>query len=360
MSRSEIPLPAIDDVPGGRLSSRQVAIWLFCIAALVAAMVLLGGATRLTHSGLSMVEWRPLMGVLPPLGAEAWGAVFAKYQAFPEYQKINRGMSLGEFKAIFWFEYAHRLLGRVIGLAFLLPFLWFLWRRRIAPRHTLVFAGLFLLGGLQGLIGWWMVKSGLVDRPDVNHYRLAVHLTLALTIFALLLWSALENWRHGGADTVPRAAPAHLCRLAALALVLTFVQTITGALTAGLDAGLAYNSFPTMNGVWLPAELWALSPWWLNLVENTTTVQFIHRIGAALVVASVLALWYAGRNGRIAGRARHLLRLTVAAVALQFALGVFTLIYVVPVPLGVMHQAGALLLLTALVAAVHRLRRMNR
>lgn len=333
----------------GEHRERPLAIWLFCVAGLVFAMVLLGGATRLTNSGLSMVEWKPLMGVLPPLSEEAWRETFGKYKQSPEYIKINAGMSLAEFKRIFYFEYAHRILGRAIGLAFALPFLWFLLRRGIPRRRIGVLVGLFILGGLQGLVGWWMVKSGLVDRPDVSHYRLAAHLGLAVAIFAALLWVAFDMWRDHGNARSSGAWP-----VAAAVLVLVFVQILSGALVAGLDAGLVYNTFPMMGPYWLPPELGQLSPWWLNPLENPYAVQFDHRIGAFLVIIAIGWLWWSARAEAGSKRAMNFV---IQAGILQFALGVATLLLQVPVFLGVLHQAGALLLLAALVYCLFCLRR---
>lgn len=317
---------------------RAVAIWLFVMAALVFAMVLLGGATRLTESGLSMVDWRPLMGVLPPLNQAEWLAVFQDYKAYPEYQQINEGMSLEAFKRIFWFEYAHRVLGRAIGLAFALPLLVFLLRRQVPAGYGLRLAGLFLLGGLQGLVGWWMVKSGLVNEPDVSHYRLATHLGLAVAIFAALLWTALDL----------AAGRARIATgLGLWLLVALFAQILLGALVAGLNAGLVYNSFPTMNGYWIPPELGFQSPLWRDLVENPVSVQFLHRLGAVLV--AVLALAWAWRE-RAGGWRALLLALGVAG---QFLLGVVTLLQQVPLGLGLAHQGGALLLLAIAVLLMH-------
>lgn len=315
-------------------------------------MVLLGGATRLTQSGLSIVDWRPLMGIIPPLDTATWQAVFAQYRAYPEYQQINHGMSLAEFKAIFWFEYAHRLLGRVIGLAFLLPFLWFLVTRRLSPGLAWRLGAVFVLGGLQGLVGWWMVKSGLVDDPDVSQYRLAVHLGLALLLFVLVLWLAF-GVRGDGGRAVFTPHRASLGGLLVGAVVV--LQALSGALVAGLDAGRHYNTFPTMNGIWFPTELLALEPLWLNAFENTTTVQFDHRLGAVITVLAVLA--YALACLRREDPARGAGLFLLIAVAGQFALGVATLLLVVPTSLGVLHQGGALVLLTAWVLAYERMTR---
>ena len=339
--------PMVDSADGVA-SRRRLAVWLFGVALLVFAMVMLGGATRLTDSGLSIVEWKPVTGVLPPLGEAAWQAEFDKYRAFPEYQKINRGMTLAEFKRIYWYEYAHRLLGRAIGLAFLAPFLWFLARGQVPRRLVPVLAGLFVLGGLQGAVGWWMVASGLVDRPDVSHYRLTVHLGLAVVLYAALLWVALGLWRGRSAAAADRLAPA-----AGAVCGLVFVQILLGGLVAGLDAGLIYYTFPLLNGEFLPAGAFSASPWWLNPLENVALVQFDHRIGAYLLLLAVAALWWRLRAGRHAGPAL----LLVAATLLQAAIGVATVLLVVPVWLGVTHQAGALAVLTVAVTLWHRLAR---
>jgi len=325
--------------------------WLLAVGAMVAAMVLLGGATRLTHSGLSMVQWQPLMGILPPLGKGAWAEVFAMYKAYPEYQQINQGMTLGEFKRIFYFEYSHRLLGRSIGLVFAVPFIWFLATGRLERRRRLVLFGLLLAGGLQGLIGWWMVQSGLVDRPDVSQYRLAIHLGLAFIIFAGLIWVAL--------DLLSDSAGRHSAgRTGAIFLVgVVFLQVLSGALVAGLDGGLVYNSFPMMNQYWLPPELSQLRPVWTNLFENPVTVQFDHRIGAYICTILVVVLWWRLRGAGISPAARFALRLTIGALAVQLALGIATLLWAVPLPLAMLHQAGALLFFSATLLLAHRLRR---
>lgn len=335
MSRTGIPsAPAREDA-----TPRAVGYWLLAVALLVTGMIVLGGATRLTQSGLSIVEWRPLSGVLPPLNEQEWEAAFARYRQFPEYQTLNRHISLDQFKTIYWFEYAHRLLGRLIGLVFLLPWLWFLARGQLRGRLAWQLGGLFVLGALQGLAGWWMVKSGLVDRPDVSQYRLAVHLALALAILGLLLHLA---WR----VLWPRPRIANFGRGPWLLLVLVYLQALSGALVAGLDAGLHYNTFPTMNGAWLPPELWHLTPWWLNLLENPTTVQFDHRIGAYLVAIAVLACWW-----RVRPTAEHSAKLALDVVLtvmlVQVGLGIATLLLQVPVGLGVLHQAGAVALFAA-------------
>ena len=332
-------------------SSRAIAYWLLACAAMVFAMAVIGAITRLTGSGLSMVEWRPLIGALPPLSEAEWQRVFDLYRETPEYRKVNAGMGLEAFKQIFFWEWFHRLWGRSIGLVFALPFAWFWLTGRIARPLLPRLIGFLVLGGLQGLLGWFMVKSGLVDRPSVSHYRLAAHLGLAVLIYGLLVWQAWELL----VRTAPVAA-AGLRRHMLAATVLVAVTMLWGAFVAGLDAGLAYNSFPLMDGHLLPPEAWTLIPVWLNPLDNTALVQFIHRwlaIGTAVVV---LALWFRSRAGAPALRLATGLAAIIAG--LQILLGIATLLAEVPVSLGAAHQAGALVLLTALLWCVYVTRRI--
>ena len=322
--------------------------WLFALAGLVFAMVVLGGVTRLSQAGLSMVAWRPLAGALPPLDEETWRALFAQYRQFPEYREVHRGMTLEGFKGIFWLEYAHRLLGRALAVAFLLPFLWFLLRRRLSCALAVRLLAIAALGGLQGLLGWYMVESGLVDRPDVSPYRLAAHLGLAVLIYAALLWTAL------GLLLRPAAAPAeaaHGLRTwrgpLALALGLVFATLLSGAFVAGNDAGLAYNTFPDMAGALVPPDLFPLEPRWRNFFEHVPLVQLDHRLLAMLTAAVVALLWLAGFRTPLPRPVRRALHALAAAVACQFALGVATLLAFVPVPLAAAHQAGAMAAFTA-------------
>ncbi|MBM3510282.1 MAG: heme A synthase [Alphaproteobacteria bacterium] len=337
---------------------RRIATWLLGCAGLVFVMVVLGGLTRLTHSGLSIVEWKLVSGILPPLSEAAWQASFEAYQRFPEYRQLNRGMTLADYKDIYWLEYLHRLLGRAIGLVYVVPLVYFAVTATLG-RALLTKLGLLLvLGGAQGVLGWLMVASGLVDRPDVSHYRLAAHLGLAVVIFGALLWVALDL----------RATPSRrsratlpLCEgegrergLAGLALALVFVTIVSGALVAGLDAGLVYNTFPLIEGEWLPAGLLAEAPWYLNFVENRMTIQFQHRWLALATAALVCFLWWRGRAGDRAGRWRDI---ALGLALLQVGLGIATLVLAVPIGLGVLHQANALLLFGAMVAQVHALGR---
>ena len=326
-------------------SQRAVALWLLIVAALIFAMVVLGGVTRLTHSGLSMVEWRPLTGWLPPFGEAAWQAAFEHYKQYPEYRKINLGMSLAAFKGIFWFEYAHRVLGRLIGIAFALPFLYFLLRRRLEPGLTPKLVLMLVLGGLQGLLGWYMVMSGLVDRPDVSQYRLTAHLGFAVVVYGYVLWTAL------GLLFAPEGAPAGLRRAMFLVATLVFLVMLSGGLVAGLDAGFSYNTFPLMNGDWVAAEAFSEEPWLRDLFENPASVQFEHRLLALVAALAVIALWIAARPARLPRRAGLAVHALLAALVAQVTLGVLTLVYVVPVALAAAHQAGAMVLISVAVVA---------
>ncbi|WP_343867339.1 COX15/CtaA family protein, partial [Caenispirillum bisanense] len=345
--------------PVGRAAAqrRAVAVWLFVLCAMVAVMVGLGGATRLTDSGLSMVEWQPLT-VLPPLTEADWQTTFEKYRQFPEYQKKNYGMTLAEFKGIFWLEYLHRLWGRAIGVVFALPFLWFLARGAIDRPLALKLGGLFVLGGLQGLVGWLMVKSGLVDQPMVSPLRLAAHLGLAFLILLLMLRLAVDLWLR---ETVAVPATAAVRRLATLTrafVAFAFAVVLSGALVAGLDAGLTYNTFPLMDGRLVPNGLHLHSPWWVNHLDNVTMVQFQHRLLAVTVVGAALLLaactWRQGEA--VPARARHMAAAVAALALAQMSLGIATLLLVVPVSLGVAHQLGALALLSAATVLLRLLR----
>src|ERR1700722_14680228 len=329
---------------------RAVRLWLYAVAALVMAMVLVGGATRLTESGLSITERKPVRGVVPPLSQQAWQIAFEKYQAIPQYREMNRGMTLGAFKTIYWWEWAHRLLGRVIGVAFLLPFLFFLWRGWVVPslRPRLWF--IFGLGALQGAVGWWMVASGLADRVEVSQYRLATHLLLACLIYVALIFTA-QRMDERAAPVA--ALPGRIRAGAIVLVVLVLAQIYLGGLVAGLRAGYAYNTWPLIDGALVPdaARLFFDTPLWRNFFENILTMQFDHRMlaYAIFVIALLHALDVAGaikdRHARIGAF------VLFAAVVLQMGLGIATLVWVVPLWLGLLHQAGALLGLT--IASVH-------
>jgi cytochrome c oxidase assembly protein subunit 15 len=320
---------------------------------MVFAMVVLGGVTRLTESGLSMVEWRPVTGWLPPLTHDAWEQAFAAYQRFPEYQKVNASMTLAEFKGIYWLEYLHRLWGRLIGVAFALPFLFFLARRWIDRRLGWKLFGAFVLGGLQGALGWYMVKSGLVDRPDVSQYRLVAHLGLAMLIYGYLLWVAfplvLAPRASEPSPEFPRAATA----VAALVLI----TSLAGGFVAGLDAGFAYNTFPLMDGELIPAHLFAADPPWRALFEDVTTVQFAHRLLAIITLVAVLVFRWSLRGRPAPSRALIAANLLTGWVFVQFALGVATLLSIVAVPLAALHQASAMVLWTLALWCVFELAR---
>lgn len=311
-------------------------------------MILVGGATRLTDSGLSITEWQPIIGAIPPLSAAHWQEAFEAYQKIPEYTEINAGMSLAQFKAIYWWEWAHRFLGRFIGVVFLLPFIVF-WLAGYIPRALLPrLLGLFVLGGLQGALGWYMVKSGLVDRTDVSQYRLTAHFGVALLILGYTVWLLLGL----GTARKEQSRSSSVSRVAAAVLLLIFVQLLAGALVAGIDAGMGFNTWPLINGAFIPNGLDEASPWYLNLFENPLTVQFDHRmLGYAVVVATAAqAIWLAlKRDGQVlVGSA---VTLTVMAI-LQATLGVWTLLLAVPIQLGLAHQAGAIIVF---VAALHHL-----
>ena len=334
-------------------SPLAIATWLLACCALVFAMVVVGGVTRLTHSGLSMVEWQPLVGAIPPLDEAEWAQTFAKYRRTPEFRLRNHDMTLEGFKGIFWWEYFHRLLGRVIGAVFLLPFVYFLARRRIDASLGWRLAGIFALGGLQGVLGWYMVKSGLVDDPRVSSERLAAHLGLAFLIYGALLWVAL-----GLLFPATGRAGQGPVRHSIAVVALVFVMAMSGALVAGIRAGFAYNTFPLMNGAWIPEEILVIDPWWMNFVHNMATVQFNHRWLAMVIAVVVLGLWVRVRADTPSGpRARVWNHALLAAVALQIAAGIATLLLRVPLPLAALHQAGALIVFTCAIGLLHALAR---
>lgn len=336
---------------------RAIAQWLFACCALVFAMVVVGGVTRLTHSGLSITEWQPIVGTLPPLTADAWQTAFAKYQATPEYRQVNHGMSLAEFKGIFWWEYAHRLLGRAIGLAFIVPYVGFLVRRRIPPGYASALFGLFVLGGLQGALGWYMVQSGLVDDPRVSQFRLTAHLALAFAIFAAMLWVALSLVRPERMQGPLAVAARGVRRHAFAVLGLAFAMVLSGGLVAGIRAGFAYNTFPLMNGSIVPPELMLLEPAWKNFFWNMATVQFDHRAIAVLLAVAVPWLaWRLATTPVLPERAVRGGRWLLFMLVVQIALGIATLLLVVPLSLAALHQAGALALFALAVYVAHALR----
>jgi cytochrome c oxidase assembly protein subunit 15 len=336
-------------------NQRLIGVWLLICCALIYAMVVLGGVTRLTGSGLSMVEWEPLVGVVPPLTDADWQETFTQYQQSPEYQKINVGMDLEGFKSIFRLEYLHRLLGRLIGAVFLLPLLFFLITRKLPctliPKLVIV----FVLGGLQGLLGWYMVKSGLVDNPHVSHYRLTAHLMFAVLLYGYLLWVALGLLSSSVGSSIQDSSRT-LRRLTYGLAGLVLVTLASGGLVAGLKAGFAYNTFPLMAGRWIPEGLFKLQPWPINLVNNAMTVQFDHRVLATLVFGVIVCLWFIARRYQFPKRLRYGVHALLAVGVLQVSLGISTLLFHVPVFLAASHQAGALLVFTAVLFLAHQLR----
>jgi cytochrome c oxidase assembly protein subunit 15 len=333
--------------------SRPVAVWLFVVAALVLAMVVVGGATRLTDSGLSITEWKPVTGALPPVSAQDWNAEFARYKEIPQYQQLNRGMSLAQFQAIYWWEWSHRLLGRLVGAVFALPFVYFLVRRELPRRLIWRCAALFVLGGLQGAVGWWMVASGLSDRVSVAPERLAVHLGLAFALLGALVWTALDAWTGAPRQTVP--GPWNRRALALIGLI--YLQILLGALVAGNDAGLIYNDWPLMNGALIP-DAYAGPSLWATVAHSQGAVQFHHRLVAYLLTAVAVALAMGALRSRYLPDGARILGLaTAGAIIVQAVLGVITLVLGVPIWLGVAHQVMAALVLSTAVAFAWRVRR---
>ncbi len=304
-------------------------------------MVMIGGITRLTESGLSITEWKPVTGFLPPLNEIQWAREFELYQASPEYNKVNIGMNLEEFKSIFWLEFIHRLVGRTVGLVFFLPLIYFWRKKQISSVFAAKLFGIFSLGGLQGVIGWYMVKSGLKDIPYVSHYWLAFHLSTAFVIFAMLFFIALG--RQLSNRSLPKSSSI-IRRISIIVTIAIFIQVILGAFVAGLHAGMVYNTFPLMDGRFIPTGLFELTPWYRNLGENVTTVQFEHRIWAFCVVGLIVYLLFLARKNQISGLPFKFICSLVVMVIIQFSLGVATLLNAVPVPLASIHQMGALVL----------------
>jgi heme a synthase len=349
-------LPSLAIPATGR---RAVGWWLIAIALLVAAMVTVGGLTRLTGSGLSITEWHPVTGVLPPLSEHAWQAEFAKYRKIPQYRLENRGMSLTDFKAIYWWEWTHRLLGRLIGFVFFVPLVFFIATRTLSRAEIPRMLALFALGGLQGFVGWWMVQSGLETRVSVSQYRLAIHLGVAVVLFGAILWTAfgyisLGPRGIGTAGIMPAPivrrhrmpAGSQRSQWFALAFIaLVYCQMLLGAFVAGLHAGLIYNTWPSMDGRALPEGALFLKPWWINVFENAGLAQFDHRIGAYVIAAFAMVLWAMSRQGSRLMRASA--DLVIGITLAQVALGILTLVNQVPLPLAALHQATAVALFAA-------------
>lgn len=349
---SNVKVPVQARQPG----RAALRLWLFTVAGLVFIMVIVGGATRLTDSGLSITEWRPLLGAIPPLSDADWREAFAKYQQIPEYQIVNNGMSLEAFKAIYWWEWAHRFLGRFIGVAFFVPFAIF-WLRGVIPKPLLPkLILIFLLGGAQGALGWYMVQSGLAERTDVSQYRLAAHLGLAVLIFGATLWLAF-GLRDRAAHRAPHTRPFGLAATASTLFAgVVFLQIFLGGFVAGTDAGLSHNSWPLMDGAFIPDGLAAMQPWYLNPFENVLAIQFNHRmLGYAIALLALLNLVLAWR--RPDAEARGITLLVFAAVIAQIALGVFALLSHLQIGLALAHQAGALVLFGLALYQLQRSRR---
>ncbi len=336
--------------------NKPVFIWLLVVCVLIFCMVVLGGVTRLTNSGLSMVEWEPIMGIIPPLHEAEWLQTFEKYKQSPEYKKINLGMDMHQFKSIFYFEYAHRVLGRIIGLAFLLPFLYFLIRKKIAWAMAPKMLIMFILGGLQGVLGWYMVKSGLVHNPHVSQYRLTAHLLAAISIYAYILWVAMGMVWDNRQNTA--VAGFGRLRMAALGITaLTLIMIISGGFVAGTKAGYAFSTFPLMNGQFIPDGLLSLSPWYTNFFENILSIQFNHRMMAYALFIAIPVYWLHIQKSALQQRTKLIAHGLLMMLGIQVSLGISTLLFHVPVPLAAAHQAGALILLSLALLLNHELRK---
>jgi cytochrome c oxidase assembly protein subunit 15 len=326
-------------------SNRQIGIWLLGIAGLIFVMVLVGGITRLTDSGLSITEWDPIMGAVPPMSQEGWDEAFEKYQQIPEYKLVNKGMSLGEFKFIFFWEWFHRLLGRFIGLAFAIPFVYFLATRKVERALLPKLIGLFVLGGAQGALGWYMVMSGLVDRVDVSQYRLTAHLGVAVVLYLACLWVAYDLLHQPDGTRI--RVPNKIYQGAIVLTILVFVQLLLGGFVAGLDAGIGYNTWPLMEGAFIPPHLFDMSPWYSSAFEDPMTVQFDHRMLAYVITGFAGLLWFWARREGVPPRFMGLANVVLVTILLQVLLGILTLVFVIPLSLALLHQGGALVVLAS-------------
>lgn len=329
-----------------RKNQKQVAIWLFSCCFMVFVMVVVGGYTRLTSSGLSIVEWQPVTGFIPPMNETEWNSELNKYKQSPEYQKINKGMKLEEFKGIFWVEYTHRLLGRITGFVFFVPFLFFLMNGMLKKSLIIKLSGIFILGGMQGVMGWYMVASGLVDRTDVSHLRLTAHLLLAFIIYSLIFWMALEQFSGGRKKS---DLPKKIRTLSIIITGIIFIQVIFGGMVAGMNAGLIYNTFPLMDGRIIPDGIFFHSPLLVNFVENPTTIQFMHRAIGVLIAVLVIYFWIRVNNSTASTAYSRIIvasHILLVVIFIQITLGILTLINMVPLSFALIHQAFALILLS--------------
>lgn len=334
----------------------KIAHWLLGICLLIFLMVVIGGMTRLTGSGLSMVDWHPATGFIPPFTEAHWQELFDSYKQFPQFLKLNQHMDLADFKGIFWLEFIHRVLGRVIGLAFLLPFLYFLLRGMITKSLAPKLIIMFILGGLQGVLGWYMVKSGLVNDPHVSQYRLTAHLMLAVAIYSYALWVALDLLAEERPATGYTMDVDKLTGKSLVLLLLVVITMVSGGFVAGLKAGLIYNTFPLMGDTLVAPGVYALSPWYLSALEDAATVQFNHRLLALTTFFLIVGFYFYSRKLDLPSRTRTLLNLVLIASTVQVGLGISTLLLRVPVLLGASHQAGAMILLTSLLLLIHHLK----
>jgi len=353
MKTASVNLPDQDLISQHHATDKVIAKWLFVMCGMVFFMIILGGLTRLTHSGLSMVNWRPVMGWLPPIGLQEWQYVFDLYKESPEFKKLNDGMTIEGFKSIFWLEYSHRLWGRIMGVMFLLPFIFFLVKGWVNRKLMLRLIIIFLMGAFQGVLGWYMVKSGLIDNPDVSQYRLTAHLSAAIAIYGYMFWIGMSLVKVGHGVLI--FASPRLMIASIFIMFLICLTMISGGFVAGLDAGLTYNTFPLMDGQFVPDGLWNRNPWYSNFFENITTVQFNHRILAETSLFLIVGVWLASRKTNISNSARALFNAMLIMVLVQFVLGIITLMFVVPIFVASLHQIGALVLFTFLLCAIHTL-----
>ncbi len=325
----------------------HVTVWLLVICAMIYSVIAIGGYTRLTQSGLSMVDWRPISGVLPPLTQTQWIAEFEHYQQFPEYKTVNIDLSLQGFKRIFWIEYTHRMAGRLVALAFLIPFLFFQFRGYFSIAMSLRLIAVFLVGGLQGLLGWYMVRSGMVSDPSVSQYRLAAHLSLAVLLYSYVLWLSIglicKKFRLGYPER-SRQLSAGI----AICIGLVAIMLVSGGFMSGTRAGFVVNTYPRMNGEWIPDMLFSLTPLWVNLFENVIAIQFTHRWVAFALVMATAIVWFQ-RFSMDRSAVRILLDIAMIVVICQFCLGVATLVSRVQLPIALAHQSGFVMLLSILI-----------